>query len=248
MSKIDIYLETLKTLTDWVPFLLQESNLPGPRGNLELAHAAARAGSREQFETFLSVPLEQAPTNDPHEFLIFCGVLGLGKLAAEGDHLQIARLRSYASDPRWRVREGVATALQLIGDADLPLLLREMSFWSAGNWLEKRAAAAALAEPRLLKQAENVREALRIIDGITLSIAEAGNRSSDEFKTLRQALGYCWSVLVAALPGDGKTMLEKWLVSEDKDIRWVMRENLKKNRLQKTDPAWVADWQTKLTR
>jgi hypothetical protein len=248
MSKIDTYREILKTLADWTPYLLQESGLPGPRGNLELAHAVAQAGSREQFEIFLSIPLEQAPTNDPHEFVVFCGVLGLGKLAATGDHAQIARLRTYASDPRWRIREGVATALQLVGDVDMGLLLREMAVWSDGNWLEKRAAAAALAEPRLLKQADAAREALKIVDSITLSMANAENRSGEAFKTLRQALGYCWSVLVAALPGEGKKMMEKWLASQDKDIRWMMRENLKKNRLLKADPVWVADWQAKLNR
>jgi hypothetical protein len=248
MSKIDTYRETLKFLADWTPYLLQESNLPGPRGNLELAHAVAQVGRREQFETFLSVPLEQAPTNDPHEFLVFCGVLGLGRLAAKGDHTQIARLRTYASDPRWRVREGVATALQFVGDADMPLLLREMNVWSGGNWLEKRAAAAALAEPRLLKQAEAARGALEIIDSITLTMANAKDRSGEDFKTLRQGMGYCWSVVVAALPGEGKKLMEKWLTSEDKDIRWMMRENLKKNRLLKADPLWVADWQAKLNR
>ena len=248
MSKIDAYRQTLNSIEDWIPYLLQESGLPGPRGNLELAHAVAQAGSREQFEAFLCVPLEQAPTNDPHEFIIFCGMLGLGKLAAQGDHSQIARLRTYASDLRWRIREGVATALQLVGDADMPLLLREMSVWSAGNWLEKRAAAAALAEPHLLKQAEAAREALGIIDSITLSMANAENRSGDNFKTLRQGMGYCWSVLVAALPAEGKKAMEKWLASEDKDIRWVMRENLKKNRLLKAAPLWVAEWQAKLNR
>jgi hypothetical protein len=248
MSKIEAYRETLKSLDNWIPYLLQESGLPGPRGNLELAHAVAQTGSREQFESFLSVPLAQAPTNDPHEFLVFCGVLGLGKLAAGGDQAQIARLRTYASDPRWRVREGVATALQLVGDVDMPFLLHEMSLWSEGNWLEKRAAAAALAEPRLLKQAQAAREALKMIEAITLSVAKAENRTNEAFKTLRQALGYCWSVLVAALPAEGKQIMEKWLVSEDKDIRWVMRENLKKNRLLKADPLWVAEWQAKLNR
>jgi hypothetical protein len=246
MSKIDAYRETLKSLADWTPYLLQESNLPGPRGNLELAHAVAQAGNREQFETFLSVPPEQAPTNNPHEFLVFCGVLGLGKLTAEGDHSQIARLRPYASDPRWRVREGVATALQLLGDVDMALLLGEMTAWSEGNWLEKRAAAAALAEPRLLKQTEAAREALKIIDAITLSMTHEKDRSGNAFKTLRQALGYCWSVMVAALPAEGIPMMEKWLASEDKDIRWLMRENLKKNRLLKVATEWVAKWQAKL--
>ena len=34
--------------------------------------------------------------------------------------------------------------------------------------------------------------------------------------------------------------MEKWLASPDPDIRWIMRENLKKNRLVKMDAAWVA--------
>jgi len=246
MSTIDLYRDTLKSLTDWIPYLLQESGLPGPRGNLELAHAVAQIGSREQFETFLSIPLEQAPTNNPHEFVVFCGVLGLGKLAAEGDHAQIARLRTYASDPRWRIREGVATALQLVGDCNMSLLLREMAVWAEGNWLEKRAAAAALAEPRLLKDTDSARAALKVIDSITSSMAASKERAGEDFRVLRQAMGYCWSVLVAALPAEGKTFMEKWLTSEDKDIRWMMRENLKKNRLLKADSAWTSAWQKKL--
>jgi hypothetical protein len=246
MSKIDAYRETLKSLDDWIPYLLQESGLPGPRGNLELAHAVAQAGSREQFETFLNIPLEKAPTNDPHEFLVFCGVLGLGRLAAAGDYAQITRLRAYASDKRWRIREGVATALQLVGDKNMGRLLQEASVLSAGNWLEKRAAAAALAEPRLLKDAKTAQEALNIIDSITTAMAASNDRAGEDFRVMRQAMGYCWSVLVAALPQEGKKTMEKWLASDDKDIRWVMRENLKKNRLLKTDPQWVADWQEKL--
>ena len=65
---------------------------------------------------------------------------------------------------------------------------------------------------------------------------EAGDES---FKVLRQGMGYCWSVAVAAQPESGKPMMERWLNSLDKDIRWMMRENLKKNRLVKMDADWV---------
>jgi hypothetical protein len=58
---------------------------------------------------------------------------------------------------------------------------------------------------------------------------------------LRQGMAYCWSVAVAALPETGKPMMEKWLDSEDKDILWMIKENLKKNRLIKMDAAWVQD-------
>ena len=56
---------------------------------------------------------------------------------------------------------------------------------------------------------------------------------------------YCWSVAVVALPVEGKTLMEKWLVTPDKDIRWIMQENLKKARLVRMDAAWVEKWRRK---
>jgi hypothetical protein len=41
-------------------------------------------------------------------------------------------------------------------------------------------------------------------------------------------------------------MMEYWLSSEDKDIRWMMKENLKKNRLVKMDADWVNQCMKKL--
>ena len=156
-------------------------------------------------------------------------------------------LRTLASDPRWRIREAVAMALQRWGDADMAGLLAAMADWAAGNPLEQRAAAAALCEPRLLKQPEHAAAVLRD-PGWDHGVhsRRLTDRKSDAFKTLRQGLGYCWSVAVAALPDDGKPLMEKWLVSPDPDIRWIMRENLKKNRLVRMDAAWVARWRSAL--
>jgi hypothetical protein len=235
MAKLDDYRHTIQGLDDWVPFLLKESGLPGPRGNLELAHAVAQEGNKGQFEHFLTCHAEE---NTPEVFVVFCGVMGLGRLAATQPEL-FNRLREYASDPRWRVREAVATGLQLAGDQDMDLLVREMKKWIKGNWYEKRAAAAALAEPRLLKQPKHAKQVLQILDTITKSMEMDETSRDDSFKVLRQGMGYCWSVAVAALPDEGKPMLERWLDSQDKDIRWMMKENLKKNRLVKMDSAWV---------
>jgi hypothetical protein len=52
-------------------------------------------------------------------------------------------------------------------------------------------------------------------------------------------MGYCWSVAVAALPELGKMRMEKWVDHQDQNIHWVMKENLKKNRLIKMDADWV---------
>ena len=235
MTKRDEYRQALRKLDTWVPFLLKESGLPGPRGNLELAQVVAEEGSKRQFEQLLSF---KANENTPEVFLVFCGVIGLGKLAAREPKL-FKRLREYACDPRWRIREAVATGLQLVGDQDMDLFLKEMQTWSQGNWYEKRTAAAALAEPRLLKQPKHASKVLQILDQITASMENANNDKDEPFKVLRQGMAYCWSVAVVALPETGKPMFEKWLASQNRDIRWVMKENLKKNRLIKMDPSWV---------
>ena len=235
MSKTEEYRQTLQSLKDWDSYLLENSGLPGPRGNLELAHAVAQEGGQKQFEHFLTYHAEE---NTPEVFVFFCGVMGLGKLAVGKTEL-FNRLREYASDPRWRIREAVATGLQLTGDQDMDLLLTEMKKWNKGNWYEKRAAAAALAEPRLLKQSKHSKQVLAILDRITASMEKDDNSRDASFKVLRQAMGYCWSVAVAALPDEGKPMMEHWLDIEDKDIQWMMKENLKKNRLVKMDETWV---------
>jgi HEAT repeat protein len=238
MNKTDKYREILSKLEDWDDYLRSESNLPGPRGNLELAHVAADLGSRERVEHLLTFDAQRAPVNMPDEFLAFCGVEGLGRLIAEGQSDLWPTLRACASDPRWRIREAVAMALQRVGQADMDLLLDRLEGWARGNWLEMRAAAAGLAEPALLREERHILRALEILDRVTIAVESAQERDED-FKTLFKGLGYCWSVVVAALPAQGKGAMEHWLSSPDKDVRRMMKENLKKNRLRKMDKAWV---------
>ena len=208
-------------------------------GNLELAQAVADEGTTELFERYLTFNAAQAPTNSPYEFLAFCGVVGLGRLLAEGQTDQLDTVRQCASDPRWRMREGVAMAMQRLGDANMDLLVQEMQKWVTGNPLEQRAAAAALCEPRLLGQPKHARLVLDLLDRITASVHERQDRKHEDFLALRKGLGYCWSVAVVASPTDGKKLMEKWLADPDKDVRWIMQENLKKNRLVRLDADWV---------
>jgi HEAT repeat protein len=240
MKKTERYRQKLNEIQNWDDFLMAESNLPGPRGNLELVQAVADQGDEALFLRYISYGPVQAFTGSPQEILPVCGAVGLGRLVAEGREEFLPVLRDLASDPRWRIREGVAMALQRVGEANMDRLLAEMESWSQGERLVQRAAAAGLAEPVLLKDPRQVQRVLEIFDRITTSIEGAGDRESEHFKILRQAMGYCWSVAVAALPKEGKPAMEKWLQSPDRDVRWVMRENLKKNRLARMDPDWVA--------
>ncbi|MBN1371100.1 MAG: HEAT repeat domain-containing protein [Anaerolineaceae bacterium] len=242
MSKAQAYRAQLNALKDWDTFLLQESGLPGPRGNIELGQAVADEGNLEIFQHLLTFTAEEAPVNTPEEFLAFCGILGLGRLLAEGHMEHLPTLRACANDPRWRAREAVAMALQRLGDADMDRLLAEMREWAQGSPLEQRAAAAGLCEPRLLKDPRHARAVLDILDQITASILANPSRRSEDFLALRKGLAYCWSVAAAALPEEGKARMEKWLGEPDPDVRWIMKENLKKNRLSQVAPDWVKNW------
>ncbi len=249
MSKRDSYHQTLRGLTDWDDYLLKESRLPGPRANLELVQAAADLGTPGQFRRWLALGPDATPAKTALEFLPVCGAVGLGRLLAEGQLEVLSELRQPANDPRWRVREGVAMALQRWGDANMGALVIAMQGWADGTWLEQRAAAAGLCEPRLLADGAHARAVLKILGRVTRAVQKASlaDRQGDDFKALRQGLAYCWSVAAAAAPADGKAAMEIWLSSSDKDVRWLMRENLKKNRLTRMDADWVKRWQAKLS-
>ena len=248
MTKIDDCRQRLRVCADWDALLLTESGLPGPRGNLELAHAAALEGDEARFRHWLTYDATRAPVNTPEEFLAFCGALGLGRLLAGGRRDVLPELASLASDRRWPTREPVAMALQTRGEVDMEALLMEMEMWSRGNWLEQRAVVAGLCEPRLLRKQVHAARVLALLDSVTGRVEAATERSSDGFQALRKALGYGWSVAVASAPDIGREAMARWLGSPDRDVRWIMKENLTKNRLQKLDAAWVEQAKTAMAR
>lgn len=248
MKKSDMYREKLMSLAEWDAYLLEESCLPGPRANIELAQAAAEAGDLTRFRRYLEYGSETAPYGSALEFLPFCGVIGLGKVLAEGDLQILWELKLHSSDPRWRIREGVAMALQRFGYTDMDCLLSEMVKWSHGNYYERRAAIAALCEPGLLREPGIAAQVLGLLDRVTSEIHFDSKSRSDDFSAFRKALGYCWSVAVAADIDSGRHIMEKWFGSTDKDIRWIMKENLNKNRLRKVDGAWTERWLEELNK
>lgn len=236
MTKRSDYRAALESLPpgQWLAYLDAESGLPGPRGNIELAEAFADVAD----STLITLCAQS-----PDEYRAMCGAVGLGRLLVEGRPGSAESLRDLAGDHRWRVREGVAMALQRLGDADMPALWHLAAEWLGDGHvmqpLVARAVAAGICEPRLLRTPEDAGRAVDVLDKITAAIAGAdpGLRRTEEFRVLRQGLGYCWSVAVAAAPDKGFGYLEKWAVSPDKDVRWILRENLKKARLARADQA-----------
>lgn len=237
-------------------YLLAHSNLPGPRGNLELAAAFAAVTAEQFLEApepvwrscvqLMELDVEKAPVNDPREFLAFCGTQAIGAIGSVSTdyyHEAVARLHAAASDPRWRIREAVAMGLHHLLARERDRTLAEVATWvQPGAWLAMRAVAAGVAEPPLLRDAQTARAALTLHVRITdqLQTADPQERSSAAFRTLRQGLGYSLSVVVAALPPEGFACVHQLAGSLDRDVQWILRENLKKTRLTRRFPEEVA--------
>jgi len=245
MSKIDECLKDLGQITDKKElrdYLLAHSNLPGPRGNLELAAAAAQAVDAPQLIEWTLLTADEAPVNTAEEFLTFCGVLGQGRLYNEGDARALDRIFWAASDPRWRTREAAAMALQAIGKKDLNKLTNILPRFYTGKPYEQRCAVAGLCEPCLLTAKLVEHYPIQMLDIVTRAFSAYTDRKDEGFIALKKGLAYGWSVAAAANLEYAKPFMEKWLQSDDKDVRWVMQENLKKNRLIRLDEEWVNRW------
>jgi hypothetical protein len=239
MSRRDLEAAAFVAAADREAYLRAHSGLPGPRGNLELIDVASAASDRAELERWAGMRPDVAPENTPEVFLACVGIVGLGRLVAAGDRSLLARLRDASGDPRWRVREAVAMALQAWGDVDAPALLDEMERWAGGTALEGRAAMAALCEPRLLRDRPTIARTVAILDRLTASVRDAASGRADDVRILRQALGYGWSVAAAADITIGLPALERWLSERNPDVRWLVRQNLDKARLAKVAPDWV---------
>ena len=224
MTRTAEYRDALAGLppAEWPAYLDEHSGLPGPRGNIELALVVAELASPE---------LDDALIASGDEYRTFCGVVGLGDRGADPEVRE--RLRRHASDDRWRVREAVAMALQRLGDTDLPSVEEIVLAWADDpDPLVQRAAAAAICEPRLLVTPEAAAVAVEVCRRATAALAArpAEERRRSDVRTLRQGLGYCWSVAVAADPGPGLAAFEA-LDTGDADVAWIVRENRTKKRL-----------------
>ncbi len=240
MKSVEDYRNTLRALYGWDDYLRRNSGLPGSRANLELMEAVVLEGTTERFFELLRWTPDRAAEDTPESFLAMAGAAGLGERVARGERGLLARMRMIANDPRWRVREGIAFGLQHLGGEDMGLLLSEMRAWSRGRPLERRAAVAAVAEPRLLDNPDDAAAAVDLTDRITATLLEESSHGDSDVRALRQTLGYAWSVLISEAPNEAKKPFERWVDEDDSDIRWLVRENLRKKRLQEAEPEWTA--------
>lgn len=237
-KKDDLINELIPILNDkdrLEKFIIKNSNLPGPRGNLELAFALADI--YENFDVLIEwtrISEDQADVNNPKSFLAFCAVVCLGSIYSKRKNEKIiAILKQLANDGRWRMKEAVAFGFQLIGEHDFGELKKIFSDWIIdSNNLEKRAVLVSLAHPPLLNKA-NTEFCFEMVE----TVLKEMDREND-FDVLRKGLEFTISVFVAANPKMGFSFIKRW-IGKDKVIDKIMKENLKKNRLFKINPEEV---------
>ena len=183
---------------------------------------------------------DAAPGDRPEVILPCAAVAAYGEVGAirpEWWDDEIGKLRRAAADSRWRVREIVARALQRLLAADWPRTIDALHQWAEGHDpLELRAVAAAVADPPLLldpARATTAYELQRMVVERYRSLPPE-RRRTDAARTLRQALGYTISVVVAAT-GDF-TILGELEESGDGDLFWIARQNRRKARLKGMAP------------
>ncbi len=208
----------------WADYLSAHSGLPGPRANLELVSAFAPLADEPTIDALLA-------TGD--EFHAMCAGAALA-LRAE-DAASEKRARELATDARWRVREGVALGLQLLGDARPAALASIVDAWvDHPHPLVQRAAIAAVCEPRLLRDPRMAALALDACERTTEHLASQPpeQRKTPDLRTLRLSLGYCWSVAVAGDPTRGLPLFSA-LDTEDPDVAWIVTQNSRKKRLSR---------------
>jgi hypothetical protein len=210
--------------------LEKESKLPGPAANLNLLKQFIKEATPEQAALCLGALDNNPDANTPATFVAMCGVAA----SANPDIF-----RKAANSGNWRVRESAVFGLQNLGFKNLDSLYSVFDSWENASLLEKRCIAATLCEPALIKIGEGAEKILDILNEYMEIIELAKNVKSEEYKAFKKAMGYCISVAIEASPEKGKEYFDEWMRSPSLEIRWVLSENLKHDRLRKMDSEWV---------
>ena len=131
-------------------------------------------------------------------------------------------------------------SIQTLIERDPRVINRFGSWVTEGAWLAMRAVAAGVAEPRLMKVKGLPEQGLLLHKKIISQVMKRGEGTGEEFRALRKTLGYSLSVIICGVPRAGFDYLRELAESEwDAEILWIVRENLKKDRLRRGFPAEV---------
>lgn len=240
--------------------LLDFSNLPSKRGNIELAFSFAdyvevnygndKSKVFNYCRRLISENNEVKKDKGNEEFLPFCAIVALGRIGKIDQNKKdevLEVLKENAKDGRWRIREAVAMAIQELMDVNPKGTIEKLKKWAdEDNYLIHRAVLAGLAEPRLMKNKEIARASLEIHKEIIEKVEKEKNSKDIEYKVLVKGLCYTLSVTITGIEGEGFSCLEELMNKNNPIITKIVRENLKKDRLKRLNESKVSELQEKL--
>jgi len=218
--------------------LMSNSKLPGRRANLELMWQFSKKATKNEIESCLSYKGCDLD-NTPEEFVVMCGVLGFCVRNKNNPQFALKGIEEFANSSSWRVREASAMGIQELLTLSAEDVLQILDEWSSRNERYKRCIIAGLCEPKNLKSKDVLENAFYYLGKFTEGFDSIATKLTEDQKILRKALGYAWSVAMVEDLDQGKSLFERFVESENKNIRWIVKNNLKKNRLQKIDITWV---------
>ena len=238
-------------------YLLDNSNLPGKRGNIELGFSFADyieenyTNDKLKFFkyclTLISENNEEKKDSGNEEFLPFCAIIALGrigKIDIKKENEVIELLKVYARDGRWRIRESVAMAIQELMDVNPEETIEKLKKWlNEENYLIYRALLAGLAEPRLMKNKNIAKASLAIHKAIIEKVEREKEIKDKDYKVLIKGLCYTLSVVITGIEDEGFDYLEELIKKDNPIIKKILQENLKKNRLKRLDENKVLELQ-----
>jgi hypothetical protein len=224
-------------------FLVANSGIPGPRGNLTLAVEVSRLIAKDwasKKEFFRDIIVGWSKSGD--EYLMFVANCAIGHVLSsnpgeEGWAVPILYEANFS--PLWRAREGVTFALEALLEyrADLALMLINQWCKSSDPMLV-RNSIVALAHPSQLRRNHAQLSALKKYNDIGMKIIAKTVDSKNDVKILAKSLSFTLSV-AAEVDEDYLDEFQKWIDGNVKSWRTIIRGNLTKVRISKKYPARI---------
>jgi len=224
-------------------FLIANSGLPGPRGNLTLAAEASRLIAMDwatKKRILKGLIIGWSASGD--EYLMFVAHSAIGHvLSGNPEEMEWAVPILYEANfsPLWRAREGVTFALEALLEDRVDLALSLIDEWcKRRDPIVVRNSIVALAHPTQLRRNHAQLDALERYNGIGMEIVAKAIDPGDDVKMLAKSLGF--TISVAAEADEGYLdEFEKWIDGNVKTWRSIIKKNLTKARIAKKYPARI---------
>ena len=220
-------------------YLSENSNLPGPRGNLTLAYKLAQliSGNWLNHTDYLKRCITEWSTDD--EYLRTCRNVALGFVLASHSSEEnwiTPLLYEDNYNPMWRPREAVTLGLEETLRKRPEYTLKLLDQWNNGDLIVLRNTLMVLASPTILSEHASVREALRhYTEEAMKRIKQDADIKPEGYDILKNSLGFTISVAAVADP-ETLTLMKQWVESREKTWLSILANNLKKKRLAKSYP------------